>query len=1349
MSDYAAQFQRSYNYPPATTRSPPTRGQSPPQYGYNPSADPYRRQQYPWFEYNQVPVQMQRQQQVDEAGYPSGQRRIAGGIHRQWNYAVAPSEAGYYPDMHASPARRKPNDPLPPVPKHIHGTLHNTPVRGTYSHKRNPDTSYPVYNPVQRSKSLAVPRPKLISSHKPKRSTTPPYSKHISKYRVETNSELDNSDLPKSLFMTSTTTLPKQLSLADIMVESKPERKEYEHQQPVYTTPLRHSSDDILESSKYIREGQAIDSYVSLTGTRKKSKNRRVSDPFTGLLPGKSLSADQLDFDTGLRSREESIEQLRGSNIDSDSAFTSKLHQRKLPTPTSSEEELRDITGLRGGPAVKRSRSMTTGSYKSIDSSFPKHAKVKVLANNFSKSLDSKLESDRSVIPKEKENETKKKHRYISKYQDASSDTTLSYVPKQIIPIEDKLVREQKYKDRENLITKRTWNSAVLDTPPRQLQPQPSTVDPIAIRSALIEELKCEQFKANAKDQTNAEVAKTVISPKREKISIKKSEFSETYKPLEKVDRNIITPSTIEKGVQAAKTGDLNSLKTYLLAEHTANPQFIDKRTSVYKSFYSFSEENTQSNLIHITSEHGHSNCLKWLVLFAPEGSCVALNKDRLVPAILAIRNGSSECVQILVLDAKVPLTIVELGSETLLHHAAFTGQAMILKWLLDHLKEKHTIADSDIQDVYGVTPAHFAAQQGYIDCLQVLQDARINIWSSDHHNQTPMDWATTAGREITVNYLFMVKYVQTISEQLNDEKKQNIILQEKGANIENAYDKLKYEFDEQINLVREDYEYRMSQMNEEFVNISGHIIKESKGGKNKKRGVFRTFSLPAKQRSKKAYTKPESVGESSPEEPRVNAKDFPAKELTIEKNSSFDADLHGDANGEMLSTINEASTVVTQREPGIPTIAEHKIDVIHEIPVSKMLIAERNREIVFQNQSSLLESEISLVNDSQRDINANDEFDFLPTLQKLKEENKSNYRSSPDPFSSEDLLTSPDNTLQRKKRFFGFKSSSKSSSKNSLKDETISRKSADSNIPVRVGDSTGCALNVGTTLRRIFSGSSRHEQTAHQNTEELKTAELQAPQKDQVTLETVESPVSAIEIERDFIAESECSSHHSIPVINRPIRTAPDPPIQNFLQQGYGRKLSYINATAIDEMRRQHEYNESIPSYYHYPQANPYDLANITNNPQQYARVQRTHTKQRIIQQNAAKKHQSYPAGISHNSQEKLHNLEPYSRQTDRLLDVGYIGRSSDSLDVIRSRFNHSIQPSRTAQVYSAPTPYGYFSHPSSPESRGQQTASWPYNMRTSPQRAATVYVQNPSQHAQASRRHFATKKSTTISDL
>ena len=59
------------------------------------------------------------------------------------------------------------------------------------------------------------------------------------------------------------------------------------------------------------------------------------------------------------------------------------------------------------------------------------------------------------------------------------------------------------------------------------------------------------------------------------------------------------------------------------------------------------------------------------------------------------------------------------------------------MEWLLDRVKNSSDKLIPDVVDDSGVTPAHFAAQQGHLDCLQVFllsvqtpQDTEFFIYS-------------------------------------------------------------------------------------------------------------------------------------------------------------------------------------------------------------------------------------------------------------------------------------------------------------------------------------------------------------------------------------------------------------------------------------------------------------------------------------------------------------------------------------------------------------------------------------------------------------------------------------------
>ena len=93
------------------------------------------------------------------------------------------------------------------------------------------------------------------------------------------------------------------------------------------------------------------------------------------------------------------------------------------------------------------------------------------------------------------------------------------------------------------------------------------------------------------------------------------------------------------------------------------------------------------------------------------------------------------ECLKWFVEEQGIPLTVPDAGGETLIHHAAFHGQVKCLEYLLHRANKSgesvcQCYCDNDsifiilftlaYTDESGVTPAHFAAQRGHLDCLRV-----------------------------------------------------------------------------------------------------------------------------------------------------------------------------------------------------------------------------------------------------------------------------------------------------------------------------------------------------------------------------------------------------------------------------------------------------------------------------------------------------------------------------------------------------------------------------------------------------------------------------------------------------
>ena len=85
-----------------------------------------------------------------------------------------------------------------------------------------------------------------------------------------------------------------------------------------------------------------------------------------------------------------------------------------------------------------------------------------------------------------------------------------------------------------------------------------------------------------------------------------------------------------------------------------------------------------------------------------------------------------------------------------------------------------YSIFFADFLDNFGVTPAHFAAQQGHLECLQVhthththtdllslarppqlMIDHNYSVSTPDKENQKPIDWADAMGQTLCVRYMY------------------------------------------------------------------------------------------------------------------------------------------------------------------------------------------------------------------------------------------------------------------------------------------------------------------------------------------------------------------------------------------------------------------------------------------------------------------------------------------------------------------------------------------------------------------------------------------------------------------
>jgi hypothetical protein len=66
--------------------------------------------------------------------------------------------------------------------------------------------------------------------------------------------------------------------------------------------------------------------------------------------------------------------------------------------------------------------------------------------------------------------------------------------------------------------------------------------------------------------------------------------------------------------------------------------------------------------------------------------------------------------------------------------------------------------SNPDISDSNGITPAHLAAREGHVECLQTLVDYTNDISLKDKGGLTPADYAFKAGQTGCGRYLVLVE---------------------------------------------------------------------------------------------------------------------------------------------------------------------------------------------------------------------------------------------------------------------------------------------------------------------------------------------------------------------------------------------------------------------------------------------------------------------------------------------------------------------------------------------------------------------------------------------------------------
>ncbi|XP_064400887.1 uncharacterized protein LOC135347007 isoform X1 [Halichondria panicea] len=154
------------------------------------------------------------------------------------------------------------------------------------------------------------------------------------------------------------------------------------------------------------------------------------------------------------------------------------------------------------------------------------------------------------------------------------------------------------------------------------------------------------------------------------------------------------------------------------------------------------------------------------------------------------------------------------------------TVKAKCLEWLLKTVKKRNEQSEvTEILDESGVTPAHFAAQGGHLDYLQLLMDFGYSMVHTDRENQKPVDWADAMGQNICVRYLMMYETCWALSGELTHNAEQLAIVQKENGQLRDAFSSLEKEHESAITKLLTSHEERLTKMREHHVDLMASIL--------------------------------------------------------------------------------------------------------------------------------------------------------------------------------------------------------------------------------------------------------------------------------------------------------------------------------------------------------------------------------------------------------------------------------------------------------------------------------------------------------------------------------------------